>query len=77
MTSPKRYFQEVIHQGKKVRWPDFSSFISVFTVVMVVLIISGLILMFENWTGLSLINSLRDVFEPLATTATSTASSAV
>ena len=76
MVPPKRYFQEVAHQAKKVRWPDFSTFINAFVVVMVILIIAGLILMFENWTGLQLMNSLKDIFAPIASVG-STASSSV
>lgn len=74
MTSPKKYFQEVIHQAKKVRWPNFTTFINLFTVVLVVLVIAGLILMFENWTGLNLMNSLKDALGTIVNSASSTTS---
>lgn len=74
MVGPKRYFQEVIHQGKKVRWPSFSEFMRIFTVVLVILIIAGLILMFENWTGLTLMNNLKGLSWGIVTSVESSVS---
>lgn len=63
MTSPKRYFKEVAHQAKKVRWPSWSNFSSKFLVVLIVIILACLILMFENWTAGVLVSSLTNAFK--------------
>lgn len=69
--SPVKYFKEVIYQTKKVKWPSFPVFMNTFSVILVVVIVSSLILYFESWTGIQLMNSLGDAFSGIASTVTS------
>lgn len=61
---PVKYFKEVVYQAKKIRWPEFSKFMVVFGVVLSVIVIASIILMFESWAGVQLMNSIRDAFAP-------------
>lgn len=63
--SPARYFKEVVHQAKKVKWPSFNTFITTFGVILAVVIIASLVLWFETWVGIELMKTLENVFAPL------------
>lgn len=69
--SPAKYLKEVGHQMKKVKWPSISNFMSTFGVVLIIIIIASLVLYFETWTGVQLMNSLRDAFANIANTSAS------
>lgn len=71
--SPVKYLKEVGHQLKKVKWPSFSTFMNTFGVVLIIIVIASLILYFETWTGVQLMNSLRDAFKNIATSTTTSA----
>lgn len=58
----KKYAQEVIKEGKRVRWPKWEDFWPTLVVVIVICTIAALILSLEDWAAGTLINQLRDIF---------------
>ncbi|HHT67422.1 MAG TPA: preprotein translocase subunit SecE [Erysipelotrichaceae bacterium] len=58
----KKFTQEVIKEGRRVRWPKRDVLIPSIIVVVVVAALMGLILMGEDFVGKKLIDTLKDAF---------------
>ena len=58
----KKFTQEVVKEGKRVRWPKRDVLIPSILVVVVIAFITGLLLMGEDALGKSLIDVLKDTF---------------
>ena len=58
----KKFTQDVIKEGKRVRWPKRDVLIPSILVVVVIAFITGLLLMGEDALGKSLIDVLKDTF---------------
>ena len=61
----KKYTQEVVKEGKRVRWPKKDVFIPALLATLVICVLCALILMLEDLIGKSLIDALKEVFESL------------
>ena len=60
--TPKKYVQEVIKEGKRVRWPKRDVLIPSIIVVVIIAALTGLILMGEDALGKALIDVLKSTF---------------
>jgi preprotein translocase SecE subunit len=60
--SPIKYFKEVGSQMKRVRWPKFSTFISSFSVILVIIVIASVILWLETFAGIQIMEQLKESF---------------
>ena len=60
--TPKKYVQEVVREGKRVRWPKRDTFIPVFVAVLVTCIFCALVLSLEDWAAGTLIQQLKNLF---------------
>lgn len=58
----KKYTQEVIKEGKRVRWPKRETFVPALIAVTVICVFCALILSLEDWGAGSLINQLKELF---------------
>jgi len=58
----KKFTQDVIKEGKRVRWPKRDVLLPAILVVVVIAAITGLLLMGEDALGKSLIDVLKDTF---------------
>lgn len=58
----KKFTQEVIKEGKRVRWPKKDVLIPSILVVLVVSALTGLLLMGEDSLGKELIDALKNAF---------------
>ena len=58
----KKYTQEVIKEGKRVRWPKREVLIPSIIVVVIIAALTGLILMGEDALGKALIDVLKKAF---------------
>jgi len=58
----KKFTQEVIKEGKRVRWPKMEVLLPAFIVVVLIAIIVGLLLMGEDALGKGLIDVLKKTF---------------
>ncbi|NLB48406.1 MAG: preprotein translocase subunit SecE [Erysipelotrichia bacterium] len=58
----KKFTQEVIKEGKRVRWPKKDVLIPSIIVVLVVSALTGLLLMGEDALGKQLIDALKNAF---------------
>lgn len=59
----KKYTQEVIREGKRVRWPKKEQFFTVLVTVIIICVFCALILSLEDWAAGSLINQLKELFK--------------
>ena len=78
----KKYTQEVIKEGKRVRWPKKEVFFPALVTVIVICVFAALVLSLEDFVAGSIINTIRGWFssiKPAADTSSSgeAASSAV
>jgi preprotein translocase SecE subunit len=78
----KKYTQEVIKEGKRVRWPKKEVFFPALITVIVICVFAALVLSLEDFVAGSIINTIRGWFssmKPAADTSSSgeAASSAV
>ena len=58
----KKFTQEVIKEGKRVRWPKMEVLWPAFIVVILIAAIVGLLLMGEDALGKGLIDVLKSTF---------------
>jgi preprotein translocase SecE subunit len=58
----KKFTQEVIKEGKRVRWPKMEVLVPAFIVVVLIAAIVGLLLMGEDALGKGLIDVLKKTF---------------
>ncbi len=61
----KKYSQEVIKEGKRVRWPKKEQFFPTLIAVIIVCAFTALILTIEDWGAGTLIGQLKQLFEGL------------
>ena len=59
----KKFTQEVIKEGKRVRWPKRDVLVPAFIVVVIITVLVSLILMGEDALGKGLIDVLRQTFK--------------
>ena len=67
----KKYTQEVIKEGKRVRWPKKEVFFPALITVIVICVIAALILSLEDFLAGSIINTIKDWFKPIKESASS------
>ena len=58
----KKFTQDVIKEGKRVRWPKRDVLVPAFIVVVIIAALTGLLLMGEDALGKGLIDVLRKTF---------------
>ena len=58
----KKFTQEVIKEGKRVRWPKREVLVPAIVVVVIIAAVVGLILMGEDALGKGLIDVLKSTF---------------
>lgn len=61
--SPIKYFKEVAAQMKRVKWPSFSTFISAFSVILIIIIIASVVLWLETSAGVQIMEQLKETFQ--------------
>lgn len=61
----KKYSQEVIKEGKRVRWPKKEQFFPTLIAVILVCAFTALILTIEDWGAGTLIGQLKELFKGL------------
>ena len=61
----KKYAQEVIKEGKRVRWPKREEFIPALVAVLVVCVVAALFLSLEDWAAGTLIQQIKEIFKDL------------
>ena len=71
----KKYTQEVIKEGKRVRWPKKEVFFPALITVIVICVIAALILSLEDFLAGSIINTIKDWFKPIKEAASSSEAS--
>ena len=59
----KKYAQEVIKEGKRVRWPKREEFIPALVAVLVVCVVAALFLSLEDWAAGTLIQQIKEIFK--------------
>ncbi len=67
----KKYTQEVIKEGKRVRWPKKDQFIPAFVTALVICAFCALVLSLEDLAAGSLIGQLKQLFSGLKSSSTS------
>ena len=60
--NPKKYAQEVVKEGKRVRWPKREQFIPALIAAVVICVFCALVLSLEDWVAGTLIEQLKSVF---------------
>lgn len=58
----KKYTQEVIKEGKRVRWPKKDVFVPALITTIVICVFCALILSIEDLASGSLIGQLKEIF---------------
>ena len=66
----KRYFEGVIKQAKKVRWPSKKEMIGYVSIVLVFVVISALALFADDFIIARILNALEKALKPVETTPT-------
>ncbi len=61
----KKYSQEVIKEGKRVRWPKKEQFFPTLIAVIIICLFVALILTIEDWGAGTLIAQLKELFAGL------------
>ncbi len=61
----KKYFTEVVREGKRVRWPSTDQLLPALGVVLVIAIFTAVFLMIEDLASGVLIQQLRIAFESM------------
>lgn len=70
----RKYTEEVIKEGKRVRWPKKEQFFPALVTVIVICVFAALVLSLEDFLAGTIINNLKDWFsglKPAETTETS------
>lgn len=73
----KKYTQEVIKEGKRVRWPKREQFIPAVIAVTIICVFTALILSLEDWGAGSLINQLKQLFSGIGNNGSSSVAESV
>ncbi len=71
----KKYSQEVIKEGKRVRWPKKEQFFPTLIAVIIICSFVALILTIEDWGAGTLIGQLKELFAGLKKETTSSSES--
>ena len=58
----KKYTQEVIKEGKRVRWPKKEEFLPALLTVIIICVFCALVLSLWDWAAGSIIKYLKEVF---------------
>ena len=58
----KKYTQEVIKEGKRVRWPKKEEFFPALLTVIIICVFAALILSLEDFAAGTIINTIKDWF---------------
>ena len=58
----KKYVQEVVKEGKRVRWPKKDVFVPALVTTIVICVFCALILSIEDLASGSLIGELKEIF---------------
>ncbi len=72
----KKYTQEVIKEGKRVRWPKKEVFFPALVTVIVICVFAALVLALEDFLSGTIINTIKDWFSSIKPAADSTTSEA-
>ena len=67
----KKYTQEVIKEGKRVRWPKKEQFFPALLTVIIICVFAALVLSLEDLAAGTLINTIKDWFSSLRPASTS------
>lgn len=71
----KKYTQEVVKEGKRVRWPKKEVFFPCLLTVLIICVFCALVLSLEDWVGGRLISQLKDLFSGIKGNSDSSATS--
>ena len=63
MVGPKKYFQEVVREGKRVRWPNRDIFVPTLIAVLIIAFLGALFLSLDDLAGSTLINQIKEAFQ--------------
>ena len=58
----KKYTQEVIKEGKRVRWPKKEEFLPALLTVIIICVFCALVLSLWDWLAGTLIKELKELF---------------
>ncbi len=58
----KKYAQEVVKEGKRVRWPKKEEFLPALLTVIIICVFCALVLSLWDWAAGSIIKYLKEVF---------------
>ena len=58
----KKYTQEVIKEGKRVRWPKKDVFFPALITVIIICVFAALVLSLEDFLAGTIINTIKDWF---------------
>ena len=75
----KKYTQEVIKEGKRVRWPKKEVFFPALLTVIIICVFAALVLSLEDFLAGTIINTIKEWFssiKPASSEATSDAADA-
>ena len=75
----KKYTQEVIKEGKRVRWPKKEVFFPALVTVIIICVFAALVLSLEDFLAGTIINTIKDWFSSIkasSSEATSTSDAA-
>lgn len=72
---PVKYTQEVIKEGKRVRWPKRDVLVPMIITVVIISLFFGVFLALEDYAAGSLIQQLQSLFEGLIPETSSSSSS--
>ena len=64
----KKYTQEVIKEGKRVRWPKKDVFFPALITVIIICVFAALVLSLEDFIAGTIINTIKDWFSQLKPT---------
>ncbi len=73
----KKYTQEVIKEGKRVRWPKKEVFFPALLTVIVICVFAALVLSLEDFVAGKIINTIKDWFSGLKPAESSSSSEEV
>lgn len=73
----KKYTQEVIKEGKRVRWPKKEVFFPALITVIVICVVAALILSLEDFLAGTIINTIKDWFKNIKPAEDTSSSEAV
>ncbi len=61
----KKFFQEVVREAKRVRWPETNTLLSSIFIVIVITVFSAFALTLEDLAVAELLGQIRAAFESL------------